>query len=299
MKITKDYWNIYNNYGDKEALKYRHVLVDEGQDFGIYAEDSDYDDVKVDKIKQEILKAIRDNLIDNEFGCFYIFYDEFQLIQSSDIPEIIRTADCKLTLYKNCRNTQNIATASIKSVNNNLPVTKNKRKLKLMEGALPGDMSRIHYCQKNNPNDENYIIKDIDDCISFYKSKGIQPNEIIVLTCKTMNTSILNRLNTINNNYYYSKKHKDIKISTCRKFKGLESLVVILVDVTKENYTNDIDTKIYYVGASRAKLNLEIITLFSEKDCENILSETFGMSLPINNPKKQLAVTLGCIQYHK
>ena len=290
---------LYNTYGDKETLIYKHVIVDEGQDFGIYAEDSDYDDCKVDKTKQEILKAIRDNLIDNEFGCFYIFYDEFQLIQASDIPEVIKTADCKLTLFKNCRNTQNIATASIKSVNLNSTVTKNKRKLKLMEGALPGDMSRIHYCQITNSNEENFIIKDIDDCISFYKAKGIQTNEIVILTCKTLKSSILNKLNVINNNYYVSKKHKDIKISTCRKFKGLESLVVILVDVTKENYSNDIDTKIYYVGASRAKLNLEIITLFSEKECEKILSGTFGIPLPINNPKKQLAITLGCIQYHR
>ena len=45
-----------------------------------------------------------------------MFYDAFQLVSlrandTAELPRVIREADCKLTLYKNCRNTHSIAKA--------------------------------------------------------------------------------------------------------------------------------------------------------------------------------------------
>ena len=41
-------------------------------------------------------------------GTFYVFYDKLQLVQSFEIPKFIERADCRLTLYKNCRNTKRL-----------------------------------------------------------------------------------------------------------------------------------------------------------------------------------------------
>ena len=300
---TKEITNSFDNYtgllnylidiyGDKDRLDYNHVIVDEGQDFGIYNEDEDGFVQSKNTIKQEIIRTLRDNLIDNEFGSFYIFYDEMQLIQSNDIPEVIKTADCKLTLYKNCRNTKNIAIASSKTFTT-VDVKKNKRKIKVLENALPGDLSRLHFVENNNT-----LIKQIDDTISYFKAKQLREDEIVILTCKTINSSILTKLGVIENQYYHSTKHRNIKFSTCRKFKGLEAEAVILVDVSESCFNDDIGTKIYYVGASRAKLYLDIMTDLSEQQCLNILSNTFGVSATLQNVRSKFTKTIGCIQYH-
>ena len=57
----------------------------------------------------EIMKSIITD-IKPDHASFYIFYDKLQLVQSQTIPQYISDADCKLTLYRNCRNTENIAT---------------------------------------------------------------------------------------------------------------------------------------------------------------------------------------------
>ena len=90
--------------GAADAFPYTQVIVDEGQDCAIpFIEDSG------------IVEAVRDVIVGKkgEAGLvpsFFMFYDAFQLVSlsaqdSADLPRVIRDADCKLTLYKNCRNT--------------------------------------------------------------------------------------------------------------------------------------------------------------------------------------------------
>lgn len=104
-----------------------HVIVDEGQDFG-------QDGIEEANILQTIHDII---LYRDDIGSFYIFYDKLQLIQGHHIPQYISDADCKLTLYRNCRNTENIATTSLKPLTERIP--------KLYEGAVKGSLARLHY----------------------------------------------------------------------------------------------------------------------------------------------------------
>ena len=78
-----------------EVFPYQHIVIDEGQDFG-------FDDIE----EGEILDKLK-LMVENK-GTFYVFYDRLQLIQGRKIPSFIEDADCKLTLYRNCRNTENI-----------------------------------------------------------------------------------------------------------------------------------------------------------------------------------------------
>ena len=68
-----------------------------------------------------------------------------------------------------------------------------------------------------------------------------------------------------------------ILLTTCKKFKGLEADVIVLVDVGKQAFMtgmseneDDIDY-IYYVGASRARFKLYIVADITEEECKEVL----------------------------
>ena len=186
------------------------------------------------------------------------------------MPKFIEDADCKLTLYRNCRNTENIATTSLRPIS--------ERKPMLLEGCVKGTPAKIHFCST----DESVRMR-IDETIDSLKSDGIK--DIVILTCKTETGSILK--NQIKEGKYRSK----YLFSTCRKFKGLEADAVILIDVDGETF-NSQNVLIYYVGTSRARLRLDIITELSDDDCTDILKNTLNRTTKIRNPKRELASAL-------
>ena len=66
--------------------------------------------------------------------------------------------DCKITLYKNCRNTINIANASLRLINERSP--------KMKEGSVPGPSVRVLFA--DNKND---ILSRIDSLIEESEKK--------------------------------------------------------------------------------------------------------------------------------
>ena len=247
-----------------DTFPYMHVIIDEGQDFGI----EDMEEANV----VELLKTI---IVDRkpETASFYIFYDKLQLVQASQAPKYIDEADCKLTLYRNCRNTENIATTSL------APIT--ERKPKLIDGCVKGAPAKLHFCSNSDAVQEKLNL-----LLDTLKGQGVK--DIIILTCKTETTSILS--NVITNGVYRNK----YRFSTCRKFKGLEADAVILVDVDSETF-EDNNTLIYYVGTSRARLWLDIITTMDNEACTDVLQNTFEKRGYIRNPQKELAAAINAV----
>ena len=134
------------------TFPYQHVIIDEGQDFG---------KGEIDEV--EIIELLRVNAIDNEErnGTFYLFYDKNQMIQSKKIPKYIEDADCKLTLYRNCRNTENIALTSLRLLGSS-------KVPKLYPDAVMGDLPEIGFCSSKeetidllNLEIDNILIRDI------------------------------------------------------------------------------------------------------------------------------------------
>ena len=247
-----------------QTFPYMHVIIDEGQDFGM-------DDVE----ETGIIEIIKDIITDTEpdTASFYVFYDKLQLIQSRKIPKFIIDADCKLTLYRNCRNTENIATTSL------APIT--ERKPKLMQGCVKGVPAKVHFCDS-----ENSIKEKVDMTIDTLKGQGVK--DIVILTCKTENTSVLKEY--INNGLYKNKYH----FSTCRKFKGLEADAVILIDVDSNVFEEE-NALIYYVGTSRARLWLDIFTTMDAENCTDVLQSVFEKRGYIKNPQKELAAAINAL----
>ena len=245
------------------TFPYRHVIVDEGQDFG-------RDELE----ESELLQSIQDIVVDNDGidGTFYVFYDRLQLVQAYSIPRYISEADCRLTLYKNCRNTENIALTSLKPISERAP--------KLYEGAVKGIPATMHFCDG-----ASYIPQSIAQIITDLEADGI--SDIVILTCATEDNS--NLLGLIENG-----KYKNKLFTTCRKFKGLEADAIILIDINESTFRKD-NVLRYYVGASRARIRLEMVSNMDDKACTNILKEVLGFTKKIKKPKRELAYALNAL----
>lgn len=189
---------------------YQHIIVDEGQDFG--AENIE---------ETEILDVFRTiiDMEDKKNTSFYVFYDELQLIQAKRMPDLIKNADCKLTLYRNCRNTENIAVTSLTPIHT-------KRKLRLIEGCVKGIPTHISF---NDRLDRSLTM--LNASVDSLVAAGMK--DIVILTCKTETSSFLSPY--IKDGKYRNK----YPVSTCRKFKGLEADAVILIDVTTDTFSDD------------------------------------------------------------
>lgn len=247
-----------------DTFPYMHIVIDEGQDFGIEA----VEETGIIDILKSIITDIKP---DN--ASFYIFYDKLQLVQSRKIPQYISDADCKLTLYRNCRNTKNIATTSL------APIT--ERKPKLIDGCINGMPAKLHFCDSDIKAQEK-----LDLIIDTLKGQDVK--DIVILTCKTESASILSR--SVFNGLYRNK----YRFSTCRKFKGLEADAVILVDVTSKIFEEE-NSLLYYVGTSRARLWLDIITTMDNEECTDVLQSVFEKRGHIKNPQRELAAAINAI----
>ena len=245
------------------TFPYKHVIIDEGQDFGSEIIE-----------ETEIVQLIHDAIVDtDQGGTFYVFYDRLQLIQAREMPSFIGDLDCRLTLYRNCRNTENIAVTSLR------PIT--ERKPKVFEGAVKGKPAKIHFC--DSAQNEK---KRIDSIIDKLVADGYR--DIVLLTCKTEATSILSDF--VNNRKYRNK----YLFTTCRKFKGLEADAVILLDVDKTTFEKE-NVLLFYVGTSRARIKLEIAAILSDDDCKELLTSSLNYQGKIRRAKKDFASALNAI----
>lgn len=245
------------------SFPYKHVIIDEGQDFGSEAIE-----------ETDIIQLIHDIIVDtDQGGTFYVFYDRLQLIQAREMPKFIRDLDCRLTLYRNCRNTENIAVTSLR------PIT--ERKPRVFDGAVKGAPAKLHFCDSVQSEHER-----IDVIIDELAADGYR--DIVILTCKTEATSVLS--NSVKGGRYRNK----YLFTTCRKFKGLEADVVVLVDVDKTTFEPD-NVLLFYVGTSRARIKLEITAVLSDDDCKDILLSALNYQGKVRRAKRDLAGALNAI----
>lgn len=229
----------------EETFPYKHIIIDEGQDFG----KERLNDISV----IELLKA---NVVDDgKNGTFYLFYDKNQTVQAARLPSYIGESDCKLTLYRNCRNTENIATTSLRLLGEN-------KKPKLFDGAIVGDSPEMFFAE-----DVNQTVLTLNAIIE--KAWAEDYTDIQILTCKTEESSIISDECSTG---VYLYKTKKIPFTTCRKYKGLEADVVIMVDLDNDTFENNAE-QVMYVGSSRARYKLSLICNLAEKDCEYFIEK--------------------------
>ena len=267
-----------------ESLGYDHVVVDEGQDF-VFEKDG-----------TDILSCLQQLTVNDETDnnhSFYVFYDEFQLVQGAKpenlaLPPFIKLADCKLTLYRNCRNTPEIAKTTLS------PWGMTPR---MFEG-----MADYYGLKKSKP---KFVLYPADADLLTVVDRLLQestysPHEIVVITCakvldaKEQNASNLcQRYDDEAKTYAYNKtdgSRCSCGCYTARTFKGLEAQEVILVDVDAEMFDGSagIYPRLFYVASSRAKESLKVVVKdgpdFSLR-CQQVLSRRHGNDSTYTPPK--------------
>lgn len=251
-----------------------HVIIDEGQDFG-------------SKNLPEAMDVLWLSAMDEDspLRSFYVFYDQNQLIQGDNtIPDFIRESDCKLTLYRNCRNTNKISQTADAMLRLGLDhdqfckdaaagTMKKFRPTMLKPAALPGRTPMMYF--ERNPKRAKLAV---DKLLATFRKRGDE--DIVILTCKTIRTcAIRESLIPVDEKrevYMYHYGDDKIRVTTCRKFKGLEADAVILMDFGMETLTTEqhgqSNALLPYTGASRAKHDLGIISILDEAGCQEILA---------------------------
>lgn len=253
----------------EDSFPYDHIVIDEGQDFGVAA------------IEDAMLLDVFKDLIDaRKGGTMYFFYDRRQFVQGTKIPGFITEADSKLTLYVNCRNTQKIASSSLNSLDQN---ARKNLTLKTEVGNTP---------QLRISMDPIKLAQYVDERIAELKQAGLK--DIVILTCKTIETSVLKDCFIANGTKW---RKGNTPVHTVRKFKGMEADAVILIDVDESlwkqpehDYEPDPGI-VFYTAASRAKHELRVIAEMNDDSCKRAL-EYMGIT-PTRRPKLKFKNTLG------
>ena len=246
---------------DPDLFKYQHVIVDEGQDFGLIDEQGSSDESDVNC---SIIDTLQEVVLEKG-GTFYLFYDKYQMVQGVDgveykLPDSIENSDCRLTLHCNCRNTKEIAQTSVTPLKD-----KKNRAIKPKTACSWFEPVKPVMHLVGGEKKEIKVLKAILD-----KYQEAKVENIVILTQGTIDYCCIAdklEIGTGENNGYHIYQYNgvDYRVTTCRKFKGLEADAIVMIDLDKESFVGRKGMR-FYVGTSRAKQYLDIIAVIAPQD---------------------------------
>ena len=134
-----------------------------------------------------------------------------------------------MTLFCNCRNTKKVAEASVRLLN----APKGKT-IKMKRGAEIGQNPRMYFTSD---------VGHVKRIIEYVVSNRVENDRIQILTVESEQSSILSseiKSEVVREvkRYFYECNGEKMPFTTCRKFKGLEAEIVILLDVNKDRLMN-------------------------------------------------------------
>lgn len=249
-KVLEEFEEFLSEVFEPEDWPYVNVIIDEGQD-----------------LSDTLINALY-SLVKRKNGFFYVFYDRNQYILKNKMPKWIEDAECRLVLHKNCRNTAEVfkTSCSIMGLEN---VTYNE-----IHGEIP--TAKFY-------STESELNRIIEQFIQTVKAEGVLPEDIVILSAKTVEDSWVD-VNRKYSGYELSTERTAGKVlfTTIRKFKGLESDVVLIVDASMAALRKSENKRLLYVGTSRAKNLLNIAML------EDVSTEDMGDYLRELNPERNV-----------
>lgn len=228
-EVLSEFEDFLEEVFDSESWEYSNIIVDEGQDL---------DDRLLNRLYE---------LVKQQNGCFYVFYDRNQYIMKNQLPKWIEEAECRLVLHKNCRNTAEVFKTSC-SIMGLEDVSYNE-----VHGEVP--TAKFYSTEKELNGIVNEFVKRAVE-------EGLDTSDVVILTAKTLDSSWID----VNKSYEgieLSSENEDGKIlfTTIRKFKGLEAEAILIIDVQMSALTDPENRRLLYTGSSRAKSLLNIAML--------------------------------------
>jgi hypothetical protein len=197
-------------------------------------------------------------------GRWRVFYDPnqnlFNGIGGSAMERLLSLNPFEVPLKVNCRNTEQIATAtSMFSGCPSLNSSIQRPKVETLWYRDEGDQRRT-----------------VTNCVRRLLSQGVRPAEIVILSTRTLKNRCLKdgwssdfgagliELSTA------ARDESVVQFSTITAFKGLESDVVVLLDAVSASPSSRYLT---YVGASRARL---LLTLLLDESAGEEIAERYA-----------------------
>jgi hypothetical protein len=244
-EVITDYLNRYDEFG---TWDYKHIIVDEGQDFC---------DTHLNLLA---------TIAQIQGGVFYVFYDKYQLVHRRELPDWVCNAECRLVLKRNCRNTIRIATTAARPIDVD-PV--------LWELSPDGNTPDFYIMS-----DVESLIKKLGELIAKYVDAQIPLDQITILTAKTEEKSVLADIDKVGKWQRANKRDSPgtVFFTTARKFKGLESAVIIMIDVDAATFETPEARNLFYVGASRARHFLDVVTVLDDAQLKALCDALSGQS---------------------
>ncbi len=244
-------------YGRLAILEFEEqfdvLVVDEIQDLSSAAIFSVFDDWLVG------------GLSDGEWAFFGDFTRQSLYKAAADGSEVLKKYCPSLTrskLLRNCRNTRQIAEAAT--------VLSGFDKYPYKASIADGTPVQYHYWK-----DRSDQLTEIEDCIRKYVADGIVANDIVILSPYRPENSGLNGTNQIAGIPLVDVADESRPVpsgsmgfSTVHAFKGLESSVILLVDIEAVGLEDQ--KAMLYVGMSRARSALHV---FASRAAKASISE--------------------------
>lgn len=245
------------------GFPYKHIIVDEGQDFN------------------ELHLQALSEIAEERDGCFYVFYDKNQFVQGQEYPQWLDHMECRLILSYNCRNTHEIAMTSTR------PIDVPEKKVRTNPYMLSSEQPKptIYFVE-----DGEVLQKYLLQLIRKYAAGRIKKSDIVLLSMKPEGLSLLERekmLPELAAVCSAKKESNKVLFTTVRKFKGLEAEVVICVDVDAQTFNNETGRNLFYVGTSRARTWLDILTTASQEELADAIT---GESISRKRPQAIKAI---------
>lgn len=230
------------NIDFENDLYYQAIIIDEAQDIS--------DRVLIEFY--EICKRLNYKL--------YLFYDKNQMLFQNKLPKCLEECDCKLTLTKNCRNTLKI----VQTINSVFNINTSANGF-----SISGVMPTFYFI-------ENDIQEKLNNIVNDYILLGFDQKDITILTLTTEDDSCLNNINRIGKyEINHESNNSGIFFTTSKKFKGLESNIIIVIDFDASQYNAYEYMKNLYVSLSRARQRLSLICN-NKSDLNLLASEIEG-----------------------
>ena len=213
---------------DWDDLEYNDVIIDEAQDF----------------LNEEVIYF--KDYTELKEGHFFAFYDKNQILTTKEVPEWIRNSECKLLLTKNCRNTYEIAMTSY----NVIDITLDKKVM-----MINGEQTSISFFKGSHISGMTKLLKQLTD-----DKQGYEYSDIVILSLKSEKDSIMNEVTKISGiPITRERTNSSVMFTTASKYKGLESRVIIIVDIDENSFTDEERKRLFYVACSRATQRLALI----------------------------------------
>lgn len=246
-KIIPAFEKYLDEEYDDSLWPYPNIIVDEAQDLS------------------DMLLEHLSYLMEVSGGVFYTFYDRNQAIMKKEPSTWIdEHADCRLVLYRNCRNTSEIA----QLISGLVPV-REESYINDIHGNKP-----MTFVYKNGQELQTIAANFVKDMIK----NGLKVEDIAILSIHRTEANPLNEVSTLAGiPVSENREPNKVWFTSIRKFKGLEAQAVLIVDFRFSEINDELRRRIFYVGCSRANAYLQVALYkdTDEKDAE--LLERLGI----------------------